>query len=393
MEAPSTRPKRAAAARAKAAIKAPDDVVSRIGIEDAVALIGAEASPLIVVSGSGISASAGLATFSASQDGLYERARKRYKLKHGMELFHYRFYRERPADALSFLAKMCCTARKCSPTATHVALVALERTGLLHRHYTMNIDGLHTTAGSTLWHTRCPIGRGGKTVELHGCLHELVDVSTRRVYSVDEAALERLKDKRPAFKQTELREKKPLYIADYGGPTDDDEEIDGIEDHQEFPCRVRFRVLFYDDLEHDCIVDSNAIFDLIASDVGRVRLVLWLGVSFEQSASCDYLRRVQAAADQAESHLIHLVVNPSYEAAFNASCLVNAEASDIRECLQTRPTQTPCSGFIQTTSDDLFASLLSATPTLFNDPPRLTANSRLLDHRGNSDHPTNFVNP
>jgi len=48
--------------------------------------------------------------------GLYERARKRFKLKSGAELFHYRFYKKRPADALAFLAEVReRTRRACVP--------------------------------------------------------------------------------------------------------------------------------------------------------------------------------------------------------------------------------------------------------------------------------------
>ena len=64
------------------------------------------AKKIVVVSGSGISAAAGLSTYVGGKDGLYEKARKRYKLEKGIDLFGWRFYSERPRDAQKFLAEL-----------------------------------------------------------------------------------------------------------------------------------------------------------------------------------------------------------------------------------------------------------------------------------------------
>ncbi|KAJ8602613.1 hypothetical protein CTAYLR_010193 [Chrysophaeum taylorii] len=332
-----------------------------MSVGEACALIEALKKPLLVMSGSGISASSGLATFSAA-DGLYERARKRFKLKHGMDLFQWWFYEERPADAQSFLARMCERAMTCAPTKTHEALFVLEKRGFLRRHYTMNIDGLQSLAGATLWHPRDAIGRDGKTVELHGNLRELVDAASGDVYAVDAAALARLKANKPAFGEEEGDRPKPLYnILVSKKSTSKKKRKRGGQQRKNArrdpPLGVRLRVMFYDDHEHDRVIDSEAVYKLISTDVPHVDIVLWLGISFEQSASCDYLRRVH----RTQPDLVHLVVNPSPEAAFNArSCLDNPDAADLR--------------FIRATSDDLFAALLVHT-TLFNDPPRLASSS------------------
>ena len=60
---------------------------------------------LVVFSGSGLSASAGLATFS-TPGGLYERAQKQHGLSSGSELFQYRFYERAPRKAQAFLAEV-----------------------------------------------------------------------------------------------------------------------------------------------------------------------------------------------------------------------------------------------------------------------------------------------
>lgn len=324
-----------------------------MSVSDAVSLILEDPTSLIVFSGSGISSSAGLSTFTAAHSGVYERARKRYKLKSGIDLFHYKFYEEHPAQATSFLARMCEKALGCDPTPTHVALRDLERTGLLLRHYTMNIDGLHAEAGSTLWHTRSSLGKDGKTVELHGSLREVVDVDERVVYRILPKTLSRLK----AGKEPDnILDQAPLYHLPPKINEEEDEEDEDDEEESVRASRFRFRVMFYDDREHDCIVDSPSIFALIKKDAPKARIVLWLGVSFEQSASCGYFRRVVAA----NPDLVHLVVNPSsHEAAFNAkSSLDNPQDTDVRS--------------VQATSDELFAKLLSITPAAFQPPRSLT---------------------
>lgn len=57
----------------------------------------AEPGKLLIFSGSGLSATSGMSTFS-TRNGLYERARKQFKLSDGMKLFTYAFYKQRKAD-------------------------------------------------------------------------------------------------------------------------------------------------------------------------------------------------------------------------------------------------------------------------------------------------------
>ena len=73
--------------------------------------------------------------------------------------------------ALLALDEMCAAVRKAEPTAAHRALAALDGSGRLLRHYTMNIDGLHAAAGMRTWHPlRAP---AASTVELHGRSEEI----------------------------------------------------------------------------------------------------------------------------------------------------------------------------------------------------------------------------
>ena len=80
---PARRPPRACRSRSN---------ITDSGLDDAMPLAAAAdlikgAKKIVVVSGSGISAAAGLSTYVGGRDGLYEKARKRYKLEKGIDLF------------------------------------------------------------------------------------------------------------------------------------------------------------------------------------------------------------------------------------------------------------------------------------------------------------------
>lgn len=53
--------------------------------------------------------------------------------------------------------------------------------------------------------------------------------------------------------------------------------------------------MLYDDEEGDCVTESEDLWDLLAKDVSEVDMVLWVGISFEQSASVEYFRKVRTA--------------------------------------------------------------------------------------------------
>jgi NAD-dependent deacetylase len=111
---------------------------------------------LLVVTGAGISADSGLATFRG-EGGLWAGQRVEDVAEPGAfardPLLVWRFYSQRRAEAA-----------KASPNAAHVALADVERR-LEDRFLlvTQNVDGLHARAGSTriveihgsLWRTRC----------------------------------------------------------------------------------------------------------------------------------------------------------------------------------------------------------------------------------------------
>ncbi|KAK7248508.1 hypothetical protein SO694_0016308 [Aureococcus anophagefferens] len=235
MEERCRRPKR------KASRVVDDEEEESCSLDDAARLV-ADAARVLVVSGSGISAAAGLSTYV--NGGVYERARKKYKLKSGIELFNYGFYASRPRDCQAFLARLAEAVASASRADAARRFAALENSGALLRHVTMN----------------------------------------RRAA--------RRRRRRPA-------------------------------------ARHRLRVLLYGDEEHAAIVDGAGALGVLRADAANADLVLWLGVSLEQSASCEYLRLVEAALGGAPTP--QLLVNPDAEAAFAArSSLASPADVDLR---------------------------------------------------------------
>eukprot|EP00899_Mesostigma_viride_P021221 jgi/Mesvir1/290/Mv13620-RA.1 len=142
---------------------------------------------LLFFTGSGMSVAAGMSTFT-KPGGLYERACKRFRVGDGMRLFHHSFYQKNRDAAEGFLREIYDEAVVARPTASHRALRALEACGRLRRHYTLNIDGLATAAGASLWDRWARLQ--GATIEMHGNVREMVCTRCRTRY--DRASLEPL---------------------------------------------------------------------------------------------------------------------------------------------------------------------------------------------------------
>lgn len=273
----------------RAASPAPADV--------AAAWPRARAGRVVVFSGSGISAAAGMSTFS-EPGGLYERARRRYKLDSGVRLFYYSFFKRRRADAHAFFADVWREAAAASPTPSHVALAELAAQGRLVRHYTMNIDGLHRRAGLSTWGARR--NPSGLSVEMHGCVLEAVceGEACKAVLPLDDGLAAGLA--------------RGAACPKCGGA-------------------LRIRVMMYDDEDEELITDDFE--QLMERDLASADVVLWMGISFEQSASVEHFRRARRCLqDAGRDQTPHIIVNPSGDAAFNlVTGVANAEGLEVFE--------------------------------------------------------------
>lgn len=312
-----TKPKRILRRRRQSADSA---CTSQIGLEGFLD-VASQAKKLVIFSGSGLSASSGMSMFT-TKNGLYERARKRFKVSDGMKLFTYSFYKQHKLDVQAFFAQIYSEAQASQAAAGHYAIAQLHAAGLLQRHYTLNIDGLSEVVGLDSWHHEC--NPQAVNVELHGNIRQLVCPKC--------GAVEQLT--RTAINQMKLRQAIPCKACTEG--------------------ELRFRIVLYDDDEGEMITHES-VFDLLASDMEVADMILWVGISFEQSASTEYFRKVRTLLGEAgrSSHVKQVIINPNDEAVFNVvSSCCNKDSLDLLE--------------VRLTSEDVLPALAERLSTATN---------------------------
>ncbi|XP_066913247.1 NAD-dependent protein deacetylase sirtuin-2-like [Clytia hemisphaerica] len=99
---------------------------------------------IIVMTGAGISTSAGIPDFRSPGTGLYSKLEK-YNLPYPQAIFELDYFKENP-DPFFLLAKELYPGNF-QPTPSHRFIKLLHENGLLLRNYTQNIDGLEVVAG------------------------------------------------------------------------------------------------------------------------------------------------------------------------------------------------------------------------------------------------------
>ncbi|XP_033636795.1 NAD-dependent protein deacetylase sirtuin-2-like isoform X2 [Asterias rubens] len=113
---------------------------------------------IIVMTGAGISTSAGIPDFRSPGSGLYDNLGK-YNLPTPMSIFEMSYFKERP-EPFFYLAKELYPG-KFKPTPCHYFIRLLAEKKLLLRNYTQNIDTLERIAGVP----------GDLLMEAHGTFH------------------------------------------------------------------------------------------------------------------------------------------------------------------------------------------------------------------------------
>jgi NAD-dependent deacetylase len=113
---------------------------------------GFKSGRVVCLTGSGISADSGIATFRG-KGGLWE--------KYDPDIYAHaeglaRHFRAHPGQVTDFIVDFYSTLLKAKPNPAHLALALLEREHMLRAIITQNIDNLHQTAGSR------------RVIELHG---------------------------------------------------------------------------------------------------------------------------------------------------------------------------------------------------------------------------------
>lgn len=113
----------------------------------------------------------------------------------------------------------------------------------------------------------------------------------------------------------------------------------------ELPCAscshapLRFKVMLYEDAEGECITPEE-VMDLMEEDVVAADLILWVGISFQQSASTAYFRKARGWLQKAGKidRVMQVIVNPSDEAMWN---LMTANSNQ-RKSRNAMPKKSKC---------------------------------------------------
>lgn len=110
---------------------------------------------IVVLTGAGISTSAGIPDFRSPETGLYANL-ARLNLPYAEAVFSIDYFRSKPEPFYTLAAELY--PGKYRPTITHSFIYLLHKKGLLLKHFTQNIDCLDREAGVP----------GNKVIEAHG---------------------------------------------------------------------------------------------------------------------------------------------------------------------------------------------------------------------------------
>lgn len=88
--------------------------------------------------------------------------------------------------------------------------------------------------------------------------------------------------------------------------------------------------MLYDDEQGDCITPED-VFERLEADLEVASVVIWIGISFEQSASTEYFRRVRYLLSSMGrlDQVTQVILNPSDEAYFNVASSMSKK-EDVR---------------------------------------------------------------
>lgn len=163
--------------------------------------------------------------------------------------------------------------------------------GRLRRHYTLNIDGLAEKVGMDTWHPE--ENPDGCTVEMHGNVHFMVCTECGTAVPLDHSTAQQLKDCQH------------VPCATCRGEAEE-------------PNNLRFKVMMYEDAESE-VITPEEVMDLMEEDSKAADLIVWVGISFQQSASTAYFRKVRRWLQEVGrlEDVVQAVINPSDEAMWN----------------------------------------------------------------------------
>ncbi|KAH3906217.1 hypothetical protein HBH56_205300 [Parastagonospora nodorum] len=130
------------------------------------------AKRIVVMTGAGISTSAGIPDFRSPETGLYANL-ARLNLPYAEAVFDISYFREKP-EPFYMLAQELCPG-KFRPTITHMFIALLHKKGLLLKLFTQNIDCLEREAGVP----------GESIIEAHGSFATQRCIECKTPYPAD----------------------------------------------------------------------------------------------------------------------------------------------------------------------------------------------------------------
>ncbi|KAH6644437.1 DHS-like NAD/FAD-binding domain-containing protein [Boeremia exigua] len=128
-----------------------------------------KAKKIVVLTGAGISTSAGIPDFRSPETGLYANL-ERLNLPHPEAVFELSFFRENPLPFYTLAQELY--PGKFRPTITHSFITLLHQKGLLLKLFTQNIDCLEREAGVP----------GDKIIEAHGSFADQACIDCKKSY-------------------------------------------------------------------------------------------------------------------------------------------------------------------------------------------------------------------
>ncbi|KAF2625680.1 NAD-dependent deacetylase sirtuin-2 [Macroventuria anomochaeta] len=132
-----------------------------------------KAKKIVVLTGAGISTSAGIPDFRSPETGLYANL-ERLNLPHPEAVFELSFFRENPLPFYTLAQELY--PGKYRPTITHSFINLLHQKGLLLKVFSQNIDCLEREAGVP----------GDKIIEAHGSFADQACIDCKKSYPKDQ---------------------------------------------------------------------------------------------------------------------------------------------------------------------------------------------------------------
>ena len=129
---------------------------------------------VIVMTGAGISTSAGIPDFRSKSFGLYDRL-KPYDLPFPEAIFSIEYFIKKPEAFFAVSKELFGGDKQFEPTPAHHFIRLLNDKGILLRHYTQNVDELETAAGLDK----------EKNVQAHGTIQTATCLSCNKSYHLD----------------------------------------------------------------------------------------------------------------------------------------------------------------------------------------------------------------